>query len=164
MKEISPADIRVNPFKLFGSDWTLITAGTKKSCNTMTASWGGFGVLWDKNVCFCFVRPVRHTYQFLEKNDRFSLSFFDEKYRSALNYCGSNSGRDTDKIAGSGLTPVEEFGTVYFKEARLVVICEKIYFEDFDPKNFRDPKIAAFYPLKDYHRMYLGGIVTCLAG
>ena len=87
-----------NAIKLIGTDWMLITAADKEKVNTMTASWGCLGVLWNKNVCVAFVRPQRYTYEFIEKADTVSFSFFDEEYRDALRYCGSHSGRGFDKF------------------------------------------------------------------
>ncbi len=162
-KTINPVALVDNPFELVGEKWMLITAGSRKAFNTMTASWGGMGVLWAKKVCFCVVRPGRHTYRFIEAADFFTLSFFDESYRDALTYCGSHSGRDVDKVKKTGLTPVFGHGGVYFAEARLVFSCRKVYYHDVDPDHFLDPAIdKAHYPLKDYHRMYIGEIVTCL--
>lgn len=162
--EIKPAQITDNPFKLIGTDWMLITAGNISSWNTMTASWGGLGFLWNKNAAFCFVRPSRHTYSFIESAKSFTLSFFDASYRKALNYCGSHSGRDCDKAAETGLTPVAGGdGIVYFEQARLVLVCEKLYTQDFDPDRFLNPDLVSMnYPLGDFHRMYVGEILTCL--
>ena len=101
----SPETLNENPFHLIGKEWMLITAGTEEKYNTMTASWGGLGVLWSKNVCFCFVRPQRYTLPFLMEQDRFTLSFFTEDYRDALTYCGRHSGRDVDKAKEIGLRP-----------------------------------------------------------
>lgn len=141
-KEISPESITDNPFKLIGKDWMLITAGAMSGFNTMTASWGGVGVLWGRNVCFCFIRPVRHTFQFMEKAGQFTLSFFTEDHRKALNFCGANSGRSVDKPKACGLTPQETAdGMVSFKEARMIFECKKLYFHDFDPARFIDPAI-----------------------
>lgn len=161
-KEIDPQNISDNPFKLIGKDWMLITAGTPESFNSMTASWGGLGFLWEKNICFCLVRPVRHTYNFMEKAENFTLSFFEEKHRDILKFCGSRSGRDVNKVAETGLTPVTGDGTIYFSEARLVLECRKIYFQDIDPRHFLSKDIEGFYPQKDYHRIYLGEIKRCL--
>jgi flavin reductase (DIM6/NTAB) family NADH-FMN oxidoreductase RutF len=160
--ETKPELLTDNPFKLIGADWMLITAGSPDSYNTMTASWGGLGVLWERKVCYIFIRPTRHTYAFIERSQDFTISFFEEKYRSALQFCGSHSGRDTDKIKGAGLTPVKEGGVVYFEEARLVLECRKLYFQDISPECFLDPKIDGMYPMKDYHRMYVGEIRKCL--
>lgn len=163
--EIIPQDITDNPFKAIGRDWMLITAGNLNSYNTMTASWGGLGVLWGKNVAFCVIRPTRHTYGFIEKADTFTLSFFDDEFKKALSFCGSHSGRDIDKAKETGLTAAEtDNGSVYFSEARLVLECRKLYFDDIDPENFIDPNInAANYSEKDYHRMYVGEIVKVLS-
>lgn len=162
-EEISPELFKENPFKLIGDDWMLITAGTMKSVNTMTASWGGLGILWNKNIAICFVRPTRHTFKFIEESDCFTLSFFEEKYRNILDYCGTTSGREVNKIAEAGLTPKEgTLNNIYFEEARLVIECRKIYYQDLNPENFLAPSIEKNYPLKDYHRMYVGEILRCL--
>lgn len=161
-KEIKPDLLIDNPFKLIGTGWMLITAGTPESFNTMTAGWGALGVLWERKVAFCFIRPTRYTFAFVERSPHFTLSFFEERHRKALSFCGSHSGRDTDKIKGAGLTPVNEGGFVYFAEARLVLACRKLYFQDISPERFLDAKINDLYSQKDYHRMYVGEIVKCL--
>ena len=161
-KETMPELLTDNPFKLIGKDWMLITAGTPGLFNTMTASWGGLGVLWERKVAFCFIRPTRYTYEFVERSDTFTLSFFAEHHRKALSFCGSHSGRDSDKIKAAGLTPLNEDEFVYFDEARLVLACRKIYFQDISPDRFLDQSINEMYPQKDYHRMYVGEIVKCL--
>jgi flavin reductase (DIM6/NTAB) family NADH-FMN oxidoreductase RutF len=163
-KPIKPETITDNPFKLIGQDWMLITAGkgeSDKTFNTMTASWGSLGILWHKPVSFCFVRPTRYTYEFMERNKQYTLSFFDKVYREALNVCGTLSGRDVDKVARAGLTSFEiQPNAVTFKEARLVLVCQKLYFQDLDPGNFSDPTLEKNYPQKDYHRMYVGEVTA----
>ncbi len=160
--ETKPELLQDNTFKLIGKDWMLITAGEPESFNIMTASWGGLGVLWEKKVAFCFVRPTRHTYQFIEQSSRFTLSFFEDRHRKILSFCGSHSGRDSDKLKATGLTPIRDMEFVYFAEARLVLACRKIYSQDIDPRFFLDPQIETMYPQKDYHRMYVGEIEKCL--
>lgn len=162
MKIITPEEIKGNPFLMLGKQWMLVTAGASKY-NTMTASWGGFGVLWHRNVCWVVIRPSRHTFGFMERESHFTCSFFDERYRKALEYCGSHSGRDADKAKQTGLTPVHEKDCTYFREASLVIICKKIYFQDLDPKCFIDRSIEENYHEKDYHRMYVGEIVEVKA-
>ena len=46
---------------LIGKQWMLVTAGPADEFNTMTASWGGIGWLWNKPVAFVFIRPERYT-------------------------------------------------------------------------------------------------------
>ena len=163
-KEIKPSEITDNPFRLIGKEWMLITAGTPGHFNTMTASWGCLGELWARPVCFCFVRPQRYTYEFMEEKAAFTLSFFDEKYKPQLNFCGSRSGRDTNKAQECGFTPATAAnGSIFFKEARLVIECKKLYFQDLDPANFVDGSIMKNYPKKDFHRMYVGEVTRVLA-
>jgi flavin reductase (DIM6/NTAB) family NADH-FMN oxidoreductase RutF len=159
---LSPFQIKDNIFKLLDKDWMLITAGTPEDFNTMTASWGGFGILWNKPVAYLFIRPTRYTFEFAEKYDFITLSFFTEEYRKALTLCGSLSGRNTDKINKSGLTPIPaSSGGVTFNEARMYFDCIKLYFSDINPANFRKPETDKHYPLKDYHRMYICEIMNC---
>jgi flavin reductase (DIM6/NTAB) family NADH-FMN oxidoreductase RutF len=163
-RRADPYTLKENVFKLIDLDWMLVTAGTPERWNTMTASWGGLGILWNKPVTFAFVRPTRHTYGFMEKADKFTLSFFPEKYRKALLFCGTKSGRDYDKAKETGLAPVAPApGAVTFEQARLVLVCRKLYTTDIDPARFIDPRIDRNYPKKDYHRLYVGEVVRCLA-
>lgn len=163
LRPVDPRVVADNAFKLIADDWMLITAGEIDSFNTMTASWGALGELWHRKICICFVRPTRYTYEFMEKSDVFTLSFFDEKYRAALDFCGKVSGRTYDKAKQAGLTPIlSEQGGVYFTQARLVFVCRKVYAAHLDPKLFLSPDIEENYPDKDYHRMYIGEILKCL--
>lgn len=163
-KTIEVRKIVDNPFKLIGDDWMLITAGTPTRFNMMTASWGGVGVLWGKEVCFCFIRPERYTYGFMEEAETFTLSFFEEKYRGILELCGTKSGRDLDKVAATGLTVVSGAGEgVYFAEARLVLECKKLYYQDLNPECFLDADIRRHYLVDGYHRLYIGEILRCLS-
>ncbi len=162
-RTIDCREIKDNPFKLIADDWMLITAGDIKSFNTMTASWGALGELWHKKIAICFVRPTRYTFEFMNKADHFTLSFFDEKLRPVLDFCGRTSGRNVNKAKQAGLTPIEtEEGAIYFAEARLVLHCRKIYADDIDAKLFLAPEIHDAYPMKDYHRMFIGEVVRCL--
>lgn len=161
-KEISSYKITENVIDLIGKQWMLITAGDKNSYNTMTAAWGGFGFLWNVPVAYIFIRPQRYTFEFTEKYDQFTLSFFEKKYKNMLSYCGTHSGKDFDKAAETGLTLLEtDAGNIYFEQAKLVVECSKIYTDDIKPEGFNDRLINRNYPNKDYHRMYIGKILNC---
>ena len=162
--EILPLEITENPFTLIGRKWLLLTAGDKESFNTMTASWGQVGVLWNKNVATAYVRPQRHTFGFMESNEYYTMSFFSEEYREALKICGSKSGRDTDKIKLTGLTPVFEDGYTYFEEASIVLVCKKLYAQDLKPEFFIDKSIDEKNYNNDYHRQYIGEITKVLLG
>lgn len=160
MLNVDPKDSKnFNPYKEIGTKWMLVTSGTDKKFNTMTASWGGVGVLWNKNVSFIFIRPQRYTFEFLENCDFYSLSFFGEKYKPILAKCGQVSGRDIDKIKETGLNPVFDDNSVYFKEAKKVLVCKKIYSQFITPDCFIDESLQKNYEKNDYHKMYIGEIV-----
>ena len=161
MKELSLKNLEY-PFELIGNDWMLITAGNKEKFNTMTASWGTIGILWNKKVATCFIRPQRYTFEFIEKNDYFSLSFFDSSYKDILKLCGTKSGREIDKVKETNLTPCFENVAPYFKEAHTVLVCKKIYSQFIDPECILDKSIEKNYPNKDYHKMYVGEIIDCI--
>ena len=160
-KTIKANELAGNVFSLVGQDWMLITSGPVDNYNTMTASWGGMGYLWNKNVCFIFVRPSRYTYEFMEKNDNFSLSFFSEEWRKALTICGKKSGRDIDKAKETGLKPLPGNNqTTGFEQSRLIIECKKLYYQDINSQQFLDPTIEKNYNGGDYHRMYVGEILS----
>ncbi len=152
--EISVSETE-NVHKLIGEDWMLITARDGEGANAMTASWGALGELWGKHVAFCFVRPQRYTYGLMEAEDRVSLAFLDEKYRDALKYCGSHSGREGDKLKHAGLTSLDADGVPVISESRLVLICRKLYCDDIKEDRFVDKTLLANYKQKDYHRVYV---------
>ena len=140
----------------------LITAAnTAGEVNTMTASWGCAGILWNKPVAVCFIRPQRYTYEFTEREEYYSLCFFGEEYRDALRLCGTVSGRDRDKIAEAGLTLRYDAEAPYFDEAETVMICRKIAAQDMDPAGFIDTSVEKHYN-NDYHRIYTGEIIKVL--
>jgi len=164
--QIDPAEITGNLIGLIASDWMLVTAGSTDKFNTMTANWGGAGYLWNKPVVFVFVRPERYTYEFIENTEGFTLTFFDEGYRDALNLCGSKSGRDCDKVAETGLTPhFTKLGYPAFTEAHLVMECRKLYADQLTRDAFLDGEpLRTHYSTKGgMHKMYIAEIVKVWA-
>lgn len=162
-KEINALELNQNPFKLIGKDWMLVTAGTEEKYNTMTASWGGVGILWNKNIAFSFIRPQRYTIEFMENNDYYTLSFFTDEYKKELTFCGRNSGRDCDKAKETGLTPLFNEQAPYFEQAKLVLVCKKLYVQDMTSDSFIDKSlIEKNYPNNDFHKVFIGEIVKVL--
>ena len=153
----------LNPFTKIGKDWMLISAGNKEKANTMTASWGGLGVLWGKNVAYIFVRDSRYTKEFIDANDTFSLTFFFF-FMSALKYLGIVSGRDENKIAGARFNVNYSDDTPFIDEGNLVFICKKMSATRMTADQFIDPKLAdTFYKDSDMHTLYVGEITQILA-
>ncbi len=162
-EKISWEELDDNAIRLIGKDWMLISAGSvDDGFNMMTASWGGLGYLWQKPVSFIFVRPQRYTFEFTEREEFFTITFYDEEHRDILRHMGTVSGRDFDKIGESGLTPVAtENGSTGFAEAKIIIECRKLYAGVINPEDFTDTELeSAIYPSKDYHTMYIGEIVN----
>lgn len=157
-KEMQPKDLTENTFRMIGDDWMLITAMDPVSgkYNTMTASWGGFGVLFHKPVAYIFIRPQRYTKLFADSAERLTLSFFAGAQRPALQICGTKSGRDCDKIKQAGLSPFVDGKIVGFKEADKIFVCRKLYAAPLTKEGFMDEKIPqSVYAQNDYHTMYV---------
>ncbi len=158
--KIDMKDFNVNPFEMIGKKWYLITAGQSAAdYNTMTASWGSFGVMWGKNVFTCGIRTNRHTFGYAEENEYFTACFFDEKYRDVLKFCGTKSGRDYDKAKETGITPFEIDGAIAFEEASTIIVCRKMYAQFLEEQNFIDKSALSFYEKDPYHKIYTSEIV-----
>lgn len=161
--EIKPEQLKGNPFHMVGKEWMLVTAKKGDKVNTMTASWGGLGIMWNKNVAFVVLRPDRYTKEFIDNTDTFTLSFYDEKYRKTLAYLGSVSGRDEDKVTKSGLTVGQLNDTPYFEEANTVLVCSKLFNQPFKEESFLDKSILpSAYPARDFHTLYIVEITNVL--
>lgn len=162
-EEVSIESLSMNPFQKISKEWMLITAGDEKKSNTMTASWGGLGIMWGKNIATAYIRPQRYTRKLVDENDLFTLSFLPEEYRRALTVCGTVSGRDTDKWQESGLHPYYVDGTAAVQEADLIFVCRKQYHQTMLPECFDEKQNdAKWYSQKDYHIMYMAEIVKAL--
>lgn len=162
-KEIQPQEFVYSPFKLIGEEWMLITAEKEGKTNTMTASWGGLGVMWGKNVAYIAIRPQRYTKEFIDNSDNFSLTFFDDSFKKALGYLGAKSGRDEDKIGKTGLHIEHIDGVPSFSEAKIAILCKKLYAQKYQPECFIATELNdQCYPDKDHHTLYIAEVTKIL--
>jgi flavin reductase (DIM6/NTAB) family NADH-FMN oxidoreductase RutF len=163
LKEIPITKLYMPIFNQWDNQWFLLTCGDyeSKDFNTMTVSWGSMGIMWHKPIVMVVVRPVRYTFNYMEKYNTFSLCTFSKSYKKALNLLGTRSGRDGNKIEASGLNPAagQRIAAPSFSEAELVLECKKIYWDDFKPDHFLTADIDKNYPQKDYHRIYFGEVL-----
>lgn len=161
--QIRADELNKNSFEMIGKDWMLISAEKEGKVNTMTASWGGLGVIWNKNVVTVYIRPQRYTKEFIDNSDTFSVSVLGNEYRKELSYLGTISGRNENKIEKVGLTVIEDNNTPYFKESNIVIICRKLYAQDLKADGFVDSSlINKNYIEGDFHTMYIGEIEKVL--
>ena len=162
-KTVDINKIKTNPF-LLKSHWMLVTSEYDSKVNTLTASWGGFGIMWNKEVVFVFIRPERYTKEFIDKSGKFNLSFFDTKYKKDLSYLGTVSGRDEDKIAQSNLNLTTLHDYPVFEEASYAINAKVLFKQDLAETSFLDQTIITQkYPLKDFHTMYIAEIEDVFA-
>lgn len=165
MREIPVTELNFEPIHEISKNWMLLTAGTEeRGYNTMTCSWGHIGSIWGTNggwpTAICYVRPQRYTKEFVDREELYTLSFFPESYKQKLAYLGSKSGRDEDKVSKMELTPAFGEGFTFFEEAKLVLVCRKLYQAPLKEEYFIDKSIVSqHYPQKDFHDMYVGQII-----
>jgi flavin reductase (DIM6/NTAB) family NADH-FMN oxidoreductase RutF len=160
MFEVDLPELEVRPFSLLDKEWAILVGG-KLRPNPMTVSWGGMGTLWNRPMVTVYVRPTRYTIEGLNEHPEFTLNFLERTQRKALEVCGSNTGREQDKWALSGLTqtPSERVAVPRVQQARLVFECRILSHADVDPAHFIDSKLESLYPLKDYHRIFFGEVL-----
>lgn len=166
MKKIEVSELDRNAVDMIGRQWMLITAGTPEKFNTMTASWGGLGYVWNRPVAYVLVRPNRFTREFIEREGRMTLSFMGEEYRQALKICGTVSGRDHDKMAEAGLRPwCSEGGAVAIADAEIVLECRVMYADMMKEEQFtRFAEVEKWYgPGNPLHHLYVAEITTAWA-
>ena len=164
-KKVDKKDLQLNPVKMFANDWPLLSAVDEENgYNTMTIAWGHIGAIWNRPTITIYVRPQRYTKEFIDRNELFTVSVLPSACKDALAYLGKTSGRDEDKVAKVGITPIFTQDTTYFKEAELVFICRKLYQAPIKEEDFLDQSVIdQMYPEKDFHTMYVGEIIEILA-
>jgi flavin reductase (DIM6/NTAB) family NADH-FMN oxidoreductase RutF len=162
-KVVDSKQLTNNFFVELDNNWALLTAGKKSYFNVMTVSWGTLGILWNMPVAIVFCRPQRHTFGYINNANAYTLSFLYPEDKNILKFCGSHSGKDTDKIKATGLEPlITKNGNMGYKQSRLTFECEKIYTGNIEEKNFNGfSLIQSIYPTKDFHRFYIGKITGC---
>ena len=168
MKEIPVSELMLNPMTTIAKEWMLVTAGNEaRGYNTMTASWGHLGSIWGHGgglpTAMIYLRPQRYTKEFVDREELFTLSVFPEEYKKDLGHLGRVSGRDGDKVAQTQLTPVFDGDTTYFAQAKLVLVCKKLYRGTLTEEGFIDKSILdEHYPNRDLHDFYIGQILKVL--
>ena len=151
----------------------LLTTKSGEKVNTMTIGWGKIGIEWGKPIFIAYVRESRHTKQMLEENGEFTVNVpMGELDSRILGYCGTKSGRDTDKIADLGLTLEEPVAISVpgIKELPLTLECKVIYKQKQDLSAIPEDILKRYYPQteencyagenRDFHYAYYGEILS----
>ena len=143
-------------------DGCLLTSGSINDFNTMTIGWGMIGTIWRKKTFIVYVKPTRYTYNYMENNDYFTVTFFKEKYKEEMVYLGTKSGRDTNKVKDVNFHPLEIDNGVTFKEAYCTILCKKYYYTVIDKNNIPEEAVDRYYKDNSLHRVYYGEIIKIL--
>jgi flavin reductase (DIM6/NTAB) family NADH-FMN oxidoreductase RutF len=165
-KSISPEEITDNVFKLVGKDFTVITAGKIPEHNSMTAGWGGLGILFEKPTTWCFLRASRYTLELIKKEQTYTMSYFSDEYKEQVLFFGSKTGKNTDKMKETALTAIQTpSGNTTFKEARLIIECKLAEITTVGPDDFYTPEgktfiESAYDEVKEYHKIVFGEITN----
>jgi flavin reductase (DIM6/NTAB) family NADH-FMN oxidoreductase RutF len=164
LRPIQVEQLIIRAYNLWQKQWLLLTSGdfSTGQYNCMTVAWGCLGQMWGFPVAQVVVRKQRYTYEFMEKYPTFTLCVFPKTLKQSLNVLGTRSGRDEDKIARVGFTPIASrvVAAPCFAQAELVIECQKLYWQEMAPENFMNQRIDRHYPQKDYHRFYYGNILA----
>ena len=163
MKEIHYKHLKFNPFNLIGDEGILVTAGNEKTgCYSMERTWGQFGCFghfWDPTSVI-YLRDSYNIKKFVDEEPFFTLCILDASYRNLIGKLGAyQKGVDNEKMAQAGLTPVYADNSVYFAEAKLVIICKKIYASELPESGFINKES---YIGHDFYTMYIGKIEKVL--
>ena len=140
------------PFDIFDSEWAAITVGNREKFNACLVSWSSLGNIWgapgkSKATVTLYIHPSRYTAEFIDDSEYFTVSFFDPKYKKALAYLGSHSGRNENKIENAGLMAIPIGKTMGFKEAKQIFLCKKLCKQQFDKESF-------VQEIRDYYELY----------
>ena len=158
-KQTGNFDLYQETVEQLSGDGALLVAGDPP--NPMTIGWGTIGILWGMPVMQVYVRPTRYTFGLMERGTDFSVCFFSGTYAKELAICGTQSGRDTDKLAACGFR-VEKgilVKTPHIMESRFHYECRIIHKHRLDPETLDNKIIRRYYPKKDFHMVYYGEIL-----
>jgi flavin reductase (DIM6/NTAB) family NADH-FMN oxidoreductase RutF len=148
-----------------GKVFPVITAGKEDHYNSMTASGGGFGMLFKKPTTWCLLKANRYTLEMIQKEQTYTMSYFPNEYKEQVLFLGSKSGRDSEKMKEVELTCVQTpSGDMSFKEARLIIECKLTQITTPNPNDFytqqaKDYINKAYKEESDY-RKYVFGEIT----
>ena len=132
--------------------------------NTMTIGWGTIGYIWGKPVFTVLVRPQRHTFSLIESANEFTVSIPTKNdLTEQLRFAGTESGRDTNKFSGHGLTaaPGQKVNAPIVKECGLHFEMKTLLKQEMKEGRMDVSTLDRCYPARDLHTLYFGEIVAC---
>lgn len=104
----------------------LVSCGSSpEEYNMLTVAWVGT-ICTNPAMCYISVRPERHSYPIIEKNEAFVINLTTESMAKAVDLCGVKSGKECNKWALTGFTPIHSdvVNAPYIKESPLCIECK----------------------------------------
>lgn len=163
-KKIDITMINENTINLFKKDTPIVVCGNIEHHNGLTVAWGSLGCLWRKSIATIYIKPTRYSFEFMNNCEYFSIMWFDENQRPKINQVfGTMSGRDVDKESMCQLSSFELDHAVAYQEAKMIIVCKKIYQNELVSKQIIDEEIKNLPLYQDnlYHHEYIGEIIGC---
>jgi len=152
--------------RILGSYGALLVANDRQGKpNVMTIGWAAYGIIWSKPMMLVLVRPSRHTYQFMEQSDSFTVNLPPPEMAAVATYCGTVSGRDVDKFAAKGLTAVKgnRVSASFIEQCPAHYECRIVHKNHVVPQVLDPGIVSGCYPKGDFHTIYYGEIIACYA-
>ena len=143
----------------------LVSQGRSGKPNAMTIGWATFGIIWSKPICVVLVRPSRYTWKLLEESEGFTVNVPPPSLAKAALFCGTKSGRDTDKFAEMHFTaiPSQHVGAPLIGECVIHYECRIVHRNHVDPGTLAADVARECYPKGDFHTLYYGQILGVTA-
>jgi flavin reductase (DIM6/NTAB) family NADH-FMN oxidoreductase RutF len=161
MRTVDPLEVLPTVMKQLPAG-AFLTVAANNQQNVMTIGWGLAGILWQKPVLLVAVRSSRYTFGLIEAAEGFTVSVPTTDMATALEACGTLSGRTTDKFEECRLAtrPATKVGGPVLAIPGYHYECRRLYKSAMDPR-LMDPALDPLYPKRDYHTLYFGEIVAC---
>jgi len=143
----------------------LVSQGQDGIPNAMAIGWGTVGIIWGKRIFTVLVRPSRYTFSRLAQSDSFTVNVPCPALYSAVEFCGSRSGRDVDKFAECNLTAEasQTIATPGIGESPVIYECRIRHTTDVINASLDPQIVASAYPSGNFHRIYHGEILAVRA-
>lgn len=151
-----------DPFSLWETAPVALAHSESGKENGLTIGWGGLGIIWNMPIATIYINKARYSKEIFDDSSCFSICFFKDDHKDAIKYFGTVSGRDEDKIKGCGLTLVRDGDYIYYEEADLVILCDKVAQSDFDIDKIKIPVVVSWYKKDGVHTIYQGQIKKVL--
>lgn len=158
-------ELLLQPFTAFGTEGILVVSGTDVThANPMTISWGMFGIMWGRPIMMVMIRHSRHTWNFIANAVDFSVNWMPDDWTDAVRLCGQESGKNIDKFAATGMTPLKGamIQAPVLAESALSLECKIVYHDDLHLDQFTDPAVLGMYADNDIHTLFFGEVVAAV--